>query len=332
MKESSITQDSMKEDSVAQDSTPHTSTIHALPHNWLICGIVPDSTFPLCLDTWHLERDEFQSLTLQSAQGRTLPIQRGTTSLIASTLVALQTGNTEANTPSLPCLLVGDTGSGAGSRELYAQLADNILKERTWDGITFHYLFPDVDGHNRVLMACETLTPKPFLIADAGFMYVAKMSGYADFYDVFTPDIGEMAFLADEHAPHPFYTRGFLLADETEIPALIERARLHKNIAAHLIIKGKTDYIVDKGRIISCVTEPNVPSMEAIGGTGDLVTGFATAAIIMQKARIHDIPNIPKALHEAAQSARHVALKAHPTPATHVEAILRTALVAQPQS
>jgi len=45
------------------------------------------------------------------------------------------------------------------------------------------------------------------LIADAGFMYAAKMSGQASKYDLFTPDVGELAFLADEEAPHLFYTR-----------------------------------------------------------------------------------------------------------------------------
>jgi ADP-dependent NAD(P)H-hydrate dehydratase / NAD(P)H-hydrate epimerase len=49
---------------------------------------------------------------------------------------------------------------------------------------------------------------RPILIADAGFMYAAKMSGQAACYDFFTPDVGELAFLADEMAPHPFYTRG----------------------------------------------------------------------------------------------------------------------------
>jgi len=35
------------------------------------------------------------------------------------------------------------------------------------------------------------------------------MSGNAQSFDLFTPDAGELAFLADEEAPHPFYTRGF---------------------------------------------------------------------------------------------------------------------------
>jgi hypothetical protein len=34
-------------------------------------------------------------------------------------------------------------------------------------------------------------------------------------FDLFTPDVGELAFLADEEAPHPFYTRGFICTKKT---------------------------------------------------------------------------------------------------------------------
>ena len=62
-------------------------------------------------------------------------------------------------------------------------------------------------------------------------MYAAKMSGQAASYDLFTPDAGELAFLADETAPHPFYTRGFILHENNKIPDLINRAYSHKNAA-----------------------------------------------------------------------------------------------------
>ncbi|MFO7970579.1 MAG: sugar kinase, partial [Desulfobacterales bacterium] len=62
------------------------------------------------------------------------------------------------------------------------------------------------------------MDPRPTLIADAGFMYAAKMSGLSEAYELFTPDAGELAFLADEEAPHPFYTRGFILHEENLIP------------------------------------------------------------------------------------------------------------------
>jgi hypothetical protein len=53
-------------------------------------------------------------------------------------------------------------------------------------------------------MALNEVNPRPLLCADAGYMYVAKMSGYAASYDLFFPDAGELAFLADENAPHPY--------------------------------------------------------------------------------------------------------------------------------
>ena len=79
-------------------------------------------------------------------------------------------------------------------------------------------------------MAAQALAVPPIMVADAGFMYVAKMSGYADAYDLFTPDLGELAFLADEKAPHPFYTRGFLLAREDDVPPLLQRALEHDHV------------------------------------------------------------------------------------------------------
>lgn len=55
-------------------------------------------------------------------------------------------------------------------------------------GITFHYLFPNLDGHShRVLMALEETDPKPVLVAMPVFMYVAKMSGYADATTICSP-------------------------------------------------------------------------------------------------------------------------------------------------
>lgn len=99
-------------------------------------------------------------------------------------------------------------------------------------------------------------------------MYVAKMSGYADAYDLFTPDLGELAFLADETAPHPFYTRGFLLAEEKDLPALMRRAQAHGNCPPNLIVKGRTDHIVCNGMLAATVDTPSVEAMECIGGTG----------------------------------------------------------------
>jgi NAD(P)H-hydrate repair Nnr-like enzyme with NAD(P)H-hydrate dehydratase domain len=145
--------------------------------------------------------------------------------------------------------------------------------------LTFHYLLPDVDWHNKVLFAVEEMNPRPALIADAGFMYAAKMSGQSNAYELFTPDAGELAFLADEEAPHPFYARGFILHDENRIPELIKRAYEHKNAARYLLVKGKEDHIALREGIHAIIDHPVNEALEAMGGTGDSLTGIVSALI-----------------------------------------------------
>ena len=274
---------------------------------WLICGTVPDASFPLTEGRWRLENG-----LLYPEDGDTPPlsVQRGTPALLGTALLACETLGAEPPT----ALLVGDIGDGAGSRKLYEHLAASLDGSEI-RGITFHYLFPDVDGHNRVLMALEALTPKPALVADAGFMYVAKMSGYADAYDLFTPDAGELAFLADEKAPHPFYTRGFLLAADGDIPDLVRRAYQHGNAARFLLIKGKVDRLAHNGRFLGDVSEPQVPALEPIGGTGDLVTGLVTGLLAGGM-------EMDRACLTAARASRIAGLLANPTPATQIAELL----------
>ncbi|MCK8601810.1 hypothetical protein [Desulfoferrobacter suflitae] len=95
--------------------------------------------------------------------------------------------------------------------------------------LVYHYLQSDVDRHNKVHLSIEGLKSKPLLVAAAEFMYVAKMSGFAACYDLFTPEVDEPAFLADEAAPHPFHTRGFILQEEERVPELSQRAYDHEN-------------------------------------------------------------------------------------------------------
>ncbi len=274
---------------------------------WLICGTVPDADFPLIEGRWSLDKGilHFEDGTLPP-----LEVQRGTPALIGAVLAACDVLGTEPP----QALLVGDIGNGDGSRKLYAHLAASpTLAAR--QGITFHYLFPDLDGHNRVLAALEDVNPRPVLVADAGFMYVAKMSGYADTYDLFTPDVGELAFLADEKAPHPFYTRGFLLAADEEAPDLVRRAYEHGNAARFLLVKGRIDRIAHKGEILAETAEPQVPELEPIGGTGDLVTGLATALLASGMETV-------AACVIATQAGRLTGQAARPTPATPIAALL----------
>lgn len=279
---------------------------------WLIAGTVPLEDFPLYTGgIWEDSRVEGDRLILPD--GRKLHVGRGTTALAATAIMACNA----LNKPVPRLLLVGDTGTGKGSANAYSWLQENLTDIAKHDlaGLTFHYFYPDADGHNRVYMAIEELAPKPVLVADAGFMYVAKMSGYATNYDLFTPDIGELAFLADEKAPHPFYTRGFLLAKDEDVPELLERAKQNDNCPENLIVKGKTDYIVCNGELSAKVAEPSVEAMESIGGTGDIVTGFATAFLAS------GYPICQGALC-AAKAARYLAKFCQPTPATQAAALI----------
>jgi len=272
--------------------------------SWLIVGTVPEEDFPLVHGPVVVRN---QSLRVQE---REVKIARGTPALAAFTAMAAR----EMDLAPPEVLLMGDTGSGQGSRKVYARLVE-IMGELEVEGFTFHYLLPDIYWHNKVLWAIQEKQPSAVLVADAGFMYVAKMSGFSADYDLFTPDIGEMCFLADETAPHPFYTRGFLLEDESRVEEYISRAYSEQNAARHLLVKGARDYIVQDGQIMSTVSEPAVPAMEAIGGTGDSLTGIVTARLMAKE-------DIPAACHKSALTNRHLGVLGLPTPAFSIGELL----------
>ncbi|MGE4561119.1 MAG: NAD(P)H-hydrate dehydratase, partial [Desulfobulbus sp.] len=202
-------------------------------------------------------------------------------------------------------------GRGEGSRNLYQFLTQHVHEFDDLEVLTFHYLQPDVDWHNKVFFALEAMARRPMLIADAGFMYAAKMSGQAGGYDFFTPDAGELAFLADEMAPHPFYTRGFIFHQKDKVEDLIHQAYRHDNAATHLLVKGSTDYIVHNDQVVAKVESPSFPAMEAIGGTGDTLTGLLTALCGSGFAPL-------EAAVTAARANRLCGFFSHPTPATQV--------------
>lgn len=268
--------------------------------SWLIVGTVPREEFPLVQGPC-----AYAGKSLQ-VDGHEIPVARGTPALLATACLAARELDIEAPL----ALLAGDTGRGQGSRRVYAKLVESI-PGLDLQGITFHYLQPDVEWHNKILWGLEERSPRPLLVADAGFMYVAKMSGFASSYDLFTPDAGEMAFLADEKAPHPFYTRGFLLQEEERIPELIARAYATDNAAKHLLVKGCTDHVVSAGKTVAVISAPSIPAMEPIGGTGDTVTGLVTALLSA------DYP-ITEACTIAAKANRQLGFLAAPTPAFSV--------------
>lgn len=277
-----------------------------------VVGTVPDEGFPLVSGTVSMDD------TRICIQGYSVSVNRGTPALLAAAVKTCETLNTG---PPFG-YLVGDIGKGAGSRQLYETLAGQLEAndcqpeiDTGFNALAFHYLQPDVVWHNRILLAMEKMGHHPVLIADAGFMYAAKMSGFAAEYDLFTPDAGELAFLADEAAPHPFYTRGFILHEEKRIPELIARACEHKNAARCLLVKGKTDYVAKGKQIHATIDSPLEGAMEAIGGTGDTLAGIVTALIST------GLP-VTKAATLAAKVNRWAGHYARPTPATQVIEII----------
>lgn len=270
-----------------------------------IAGTVPSHDFPLLEGEVALRGDKLWIGTTS------IGVNRGTPALLAAAVAAAQT----LELPPPFALLVGDTGTGKGSRALYAHLAEN-LPVWSFHTITFHYLHPIIHWHNRLQDVIKTLAPRPSLIADAGFMYVAKMSGAAPDYDLFTPDIGELAFLADEKAPHPFYTRGFILHEANRVPDLINRAYLHRNAARYLLVKGETDCLADSSGILASVDSPSEEALEAIGGTGDTLTGLVSVMI-------NSGMEIKAAAVTAMRVNRMAGQLARPTPATQIIEIIR---------
>jgi len=146
-------------------------------------------------------------------------------------------------------------------------------------------------------------------------MYSAKAAGLAPFFDVFTPDAAELAFLADPDATHPAYVRFMTSNDLERMPELIKTAYKMKNAAGLLLVKGAIDYIVRDGEIWATVAEPDVPAMEAIGGTGDTVTGLV-AAFGYAGLEPHEAAVI------AARANRMAGSFAQVTPATRVSRVI----------
>jgi ADP-dependent NAD(P)H-hydrate dehydratase / NAD(P)H-hydrate epimerase len=271
---------------------------------YAIVGTVPIENFPLVCGEVSLIDNEI------CIQGHKVPVNRGTPALLAASVKAGE----YLGLPAPYGYLVGDIGLGQGSRRLYEYLTQNLGKS-AFDAVTFHYLQPDVNWHNRVLETLGDRLQRPRLIADAGFMYAAKMSGQSFNYDLFTPDVGELAFLADEEAPHPFYTRGFILHEENMVPELIKRSYFHNNAARHLLVKGKRDFIANEEGIQDIIEHPVEEAMEAIGGTGDTVTGIV-AALLGAGMEVIEAAGV------AARTNRLAGYYAKPTPATQVLEIL----------
>ena len=197
------------------------------------------------------------------------PIERGTAAMAASCAQVCRFYGL-----SMPlCVFAGDTSDGKGT-DLMFQEVNARIDQYDPDVITLHYLFPKIAYGAPFLSKINSLPKRPQLIADAGGMYLMKTINHSSLFDVFTPDEGELLFLADQFAAHPLYVRSELLKKVVDIDSLVKMAYQHKDAAGTLVVKGSVDYIYKNGIKTQECRAPNIPAMEAIGGTGDTITGM----------------------------------------------------------
>lgn len=235
----------------------------------LICGTIPKDDFPLTIGPVSFDGD---SLILN---GSRIPCTQGTAALVGAACEVA--GYLGAETPH--ALLAGDRGSGKGSRSLYDYLIRNLpsVSPRV---LVLHYMMPIMGLMRKVVQSADKCERRPVMIADAAAMYAAKAGGLAPRFDIFTPDHSEMAFLADREASHPAYVSRHLFESNGDmIPDLAFTAYEQMGAASMLVVKGATDYVFELGKMIGRVTEPDVPALEAIGGTGDTISGMLGAFI-----------------------------------------------------
>ena len=264
----------------------------------LIAGTVPIEDMPLTCGKAGIEGDDIM------VEGWRIPGTQGTGAMVSAALRTTEYLRLEP--PRV--LLAGDIGQGKGSRQIYEYLIENVA-EMEPGVLALHYWLPDMSQTRRLGKAIEKCARKPLLIADAASMYSAKAAGLAPFFDVFTPDAAEMAFLADPDATHPAYVRFMLFNDIDRMPELIRAAYENKNTAKLTLVKGAVDYIVRDGEIVEAVNEPDIPMMEPIGGTGDTISGMI-AAFIYAGLEPHEAAIV------AARANRTAGKMARVTPAT----------------
>jgi ADP-dependent NAD(P)H-hydrate dehydratase / NAD(P)H-hydrate epimerase len=212
-------------------------------------------------------------------------------------------------------VVAGDIGSGDGTLKMFRFVTDEVsrLKPKV---LTMHYILPARDPFIELVGAVDKTIPKPFFIADAGTMLNAKAVGLSKKFDLFTPDPGELSFLADPDAAHPAYVRHFIFeVDNTEVARLGKEAFEHGDTPRYLLVKSATDHILVDGKVVGVVKEPNIPALEPIGGTGDTITGIVSALI-------HSGLEPSDACLKAARINRVMGQLANPTPATRISQLI----------
>jgi len=271
----------------------------------LIAGTVPIRDMLLTIGRVSLEGDFLM------VDGKKVPCTQGTGAMVSAALTT--TSYLGLDAPH--ALLVGDIGEGKGSHQLYQYLIDHIV-DLSPAILALHYWLPDMAQTRQLCAAVEKCEKRPIMIADAASMYSAKAAGLAEAFDIFTPDATEIAFLADPEATHPAYiARHLFETDINRAPELAQAAYKNHGAAKLLLVKGATDYIIKEGKVLATVTEPDVPALEPIGGTGDTITGLVSA-LAYAELEPHEAAII------AARANRMAGKYAQVTPATKVKQVI----------
>jgi NAD(P)H-hydrate repair Nnr-like enzyme with NAD(P)H-hydrate dehydratase domain len=271
----------------------------------LLFGTVPEKSLPVTFGQVRQEGDYLY------ADSQHFSRTQGTGAMISAALAI--TNHFKVEAPHV--LVAGDIGDGKGTRDIYQYLIEHVV-EIAPEVLTMHYSLPIMALLKKTCETIKGCVRRPFMIADAGAMYAAKGAGLAGEFDIMTPDPSEIAFLADPQATHPAYiSRHLFDCDASKIPDQIVAAYANKSAAKLLLVKGKTDYIAQNGEILSTINEPNVPTLEPIGGTGDTITGLVSglvyAGLEPKEAAIF-----------ACRTNRMAGKLAQPTPATSVKEIV----------
>ena len=235
----------------------------------LLAGTFPNPDLPLTIAE---VRADGESLVVDSQR---LARMQGSGAMMSAALAATQ--YLKLDPPQ--AVIAGDIGQGKGSRAIYEYLIHNV-KALAPEVLVLHYWLPDMELTRGLCEAVDQCDRRPVMVADAASMYSAKATGLAPSFDIFTPDATEMAFLADPDATHPAYiTRHLFDTDITQTPQLVAAAYRNNGAAKLLLVKGAVDYVVRDGEVVDTVDEPDVPALEAIGGTGDTITGLVSAFV-----------------------------------------------------
>ena len=271
----------------------------------LIAGTLPFKDLPLISSA--VEKKNIDLII----DGNSFPCTQGTGALISAMLTTTQYLGIDPP----HALVAGDIGRGKGSAAIYEYLSKNLPRISP-AVLVMHYILPDMVQMRRVCDAADHCEKRPVMVADAASMYAAKAAGIANRFDVLTPDVAELGFLADPEATHPAYIADHLFNTVNgRVPDLIESVYRQKSAPNLLLVKGSTDYIVRDGEILETVKAPNIPALEAIGGTGDTITGIL-AALLEAELALHEAAII------AAKSNRMAGQLASASPATKISQII----------